>query len=193
MPGMMKKGMMYQAGGLVDRSEAKRRRETAANTVRSVDAMPTPRSRMARSMAETGLEDVADETRRLNRDNMERERMGGARKFQEGGAVRSRRRGPSYEEDMTPPRGMRGFRSNAEPSDEPMPGRRERRGFEEDMTPPRGMRGFNPQMVPTDEPPPGRPSRMKKGGKVMAKAPVKKKAGGVVKKAMGGMVGKGCK
>jgi hypothetical protein len=34
---------------------------------------------------------------------------------------------------------------------------------------------------------------MKKGGKVMAKAPVKKKAGGVVKKAMGGMVGKGCK
>jgi len=114
------------------------------------------------------------------------------KKYQEGGAVRSRRRGPSYEEDMTPPRGMRGFPSNAVPTNEPPPGRRERRGFEEDMTPPRGMRGFNPQMVPTDEPPPGRPSRMKKGGMV-AKAPVKKKAGGVVKKAMGGMVGKGCK
>jgi hypothetical protein len=91
----MKKGMMYQAGGLVDRSDAKRRRETAANTVRSVDAMPTPRSRMARSMAEAGLEDVADETRRLNRDNMERERMGGMRKYQEGGPVRAsgKRRG----------------------------------------------------------------------------------------------------
>lgn len=111
------------------------------------------------------------------------------KKYQEGGQVRSRRRGPSYEEDMTPPRGMRGFRSNAVPTNEPPGGR----SFEEDMTPPRGMRGFNPQMVPTDEPPPGRPSRMKKGGKVMAKAPVKKKAGGVVKKAMGGMVGKGCK
>lgn len=35
--------------------------------------------------------------------------------------------------------------------------------------------------------------RYKKGGKVMAKAPVKKKAGGVVKKAKGGMIGKGCK
>jgi len=32
-----------------------------------------------------------------------------------------------------------------------------------------------------------------KGGKVMAPAPVKKKAGGVVKKAKGGMIGKGCK
>ncbi len=122
------------------------------------------------------------------------------KKYQEGGAVR-RRRGPSYEEDMTPPRGMRGFPSNAVPTNEPPPGRRERRGFEEDMTPPRGMRGFNPQMVPTDEPPPGRPSRMKKGGMVKkaaggmvaAKAPAKKKAGGVVKKAVGGMVGKGCK
>ena len=38
-----------------------------------------------------------------------------------------RRRMPSYEEDMTPPRGMRGFRSNAVPTDEPMPGRMPRR------------------------------------------------------------------
>jgi hypothetical protein len=104
MPGMMKKGMMYQEGGLVDRSEAKRRRETAVNTVRSVDAMPSPRSRMARGMAETALEDTAAETRRLQRDNKERERMGGMSKFQEGGAVRGRRKAPSFEEDMTPPR-----------------------------------------------------------------------------------------
>lgn len=100
----------------------------------------------------------------------------GAMKFQEGGQVRSRR-GPSMEEDMTPPPGMRGFRSNAVPTDEPPPGRAPRRSFEEDMTPPRGMRGFRSNAVPTDEPMPGR--RMKKGG--------------VVKKAMGGMVGKGCK
>ena len=76
-----------------------------------------------------------------------------------------RRRAPSYEEDMTPPRGMRGFRSNAVPTDEPMP---PRRSFEEDMTPPRGMRGFRPEMVPTDEPPPGR--RMAKGGAVKSSA-----------------------
>ncbi len=83
-----------------------------------------------------------------------------------------RRRAPSYEEDMTPPRGMRGFRSNAVPTDEPMP---PRRSFEEDMTPPRGMRGFRPEMVPTDEPMPGRPGRMKKGGAV------KMKSGGVTR------------
>jgi hypothetical protein len=100
-------------------------------------------------------------------------------KYQEGGRVKSRRRAaPSYEEDMTPPRGMRNFRSNAVPTDEPPP-----RSFEEDMTPPRGMRNFRSNAVPTDERPPAR--RMKTGGKVMAKAPVKKKAGG--------MVGKGCK
>ena len=83
-----------------------------------------------------------------------------------------RRRAPSYEEDMTPPRGMRGFRSNAVPTDEPMP---PRRSFEEDMTPPRGMREFRSNAVPTDEPMPGRPGRMKKGGAV------KMKSGGVTR------------
>lgn len=78
-----------------------------------------------------------------------------------------RRRAPSYEEDMTPPRGMRGFRSNAVPTDEPMP---PRRSFEEDMTPPRGMRDFRSNAVPTDEPMPGRPSRMAKGGAVKSSA-----------------------
>jgi hypothetical protein len=178
---------MYQAGGLVDRSDAKRRRETAANTVRSVDAMPTPRSRMARSMAETGLEDVADETRRLDRDNKERERMGGMRKYQEGGSVRLRGgRGPTLE-GVAAPRGGR-LRVNPEeiPPDAGLPPRRTKApSYEEDMTPPRGMRNFRSNAVPTDERPPA--SRMKKGGMV------KKKAGGVVKKAMGGMVGKGCK
>ena len=106
--------------------------------------------------------------------------MPGTMKYQEGGRVKSRRRAtPSFEEDMTPPRGMRNFRSNAVPTDEPPPAR----SFEEDMTPPRGMRNFRSNAVPTDERPPAR--RMKTGGKVMAKAPVKKKAGG--------MVGKGCK
>lgn len=83
-----------------------------------------------------------------------------------------RRRMPSYEEDMTPPRGMRGMpRPEMVPTDEPMPGRRpSARSFEEDMTPPRGMRGFDPRMVPTDEPPPGRPSRMAKGGAVKSSA-----------------------
>lgn len=79
-----------------------------------------------------------------------------------------RRRMPSYEEDMTPPRGMRGFRSNAVPTDEPMGTMPPRRSFEEDMTPPRGMRGFRPEMVPTDEPMPGR--RMAKGGAVKSSA-----------------------
>jgi hypothetical protein len=109
-------------------------------------------------------------------------------KYQQGGQVKNRRRPVrSFEEDMTPPRGMRNFRSNAVPTDErPSPP-----SFEEDMTPPRGMRNFRSNAVPTDERPPAR--RMKTGGKVTAGTPVKKKAGGVVKKAMGGMVGKGCK
>jgi len=109
-------------------------------------------------------------------------------KYQQGGQVKNRRRAVrSFEEDMTPPRGMRNFRSNAVPTDErPSPP-----SFEEDMTPPRGMRNFRSNAVPTDERPPAR--RMKTGGKVMAGTPVKKKAGGVVKKAKGGMVGKGCK
>lgn len=74
-----------------------------------------------------------------------------------------RRRRPSYEEDMTPPRGMRGFRPEMTPTDEPMPAM-PGRSYEEDMTPPRGMRGFRPEMVPTDEPMPAR--RMAKGGAV---------------------------
>ncbi len=81
--GPMKKVKKYQEGGLIDRSEAKRRRETAANTVRTIDAMPSPRSRMARNMAETGLDDTANETRRLNQDNMKRNRTGGEPKSQE--------------------------------------------------------------------------------------------------------------
>jgi hypothetical protein len=81
-----------------------------------------------------------------------------------------RRRAPSYEEDMTPPRGMRGMpRPEMVPTDEPMPGRRpSARSFEEDMTPPRGMRDFRSNAVPTDEPMPGR--RMAKGGSVKSSA-----------------------
>jgi hypothetical protein len=88
-----------------------------------------------------------------------------------------RRRAPSYEEDMTPPRGMRGMpRPEMVPTDEPMPGRRPSlRSFEEDMTPPRGMRDFRSNAVPTDEPMPGRPGRMAKGGAV------KMKSGGVTR------------
>jgi hypothetical protein len=83
-----------------------------------------------------------------------------------------RRRVRSYEEDMTPPRGMRNFRSNAVPTDEPMP---PPRSFEEDMTPPPGMRNFRSNAVPSNEPIPGRPSRMKEGGAV------KMKSGGVTR------------
>ena len=102
--------------------------------------------------------------------------MPGTMKYQQGGQVKGRRRAPSYEEDMTPPRGMRNLRSNAKPSDIP-PSRTQAPSYEEDMTPPRGMRNFRSNAVPTDERPPAR--RMKKGG--------------VVKKAKGGMIGKGCK
>ena len=93
--------------------------------------------------------------------------------FREGGQVRGRSKAPSFEEDMTPPRGMRNFRSNARPSDIP-PSRTQASTYEEDMTPPRGMRNFRSNAVPSDEPTPGR--RMKKGGVV------KKKAGGMIPK-----------
>ena len=96
-----------------------------------------------------------------------------------------RRRMPSYEEDMTPPRGMRNFRSNAVPSDEPMP---PARSFEEDMTPPPGMRNFRSNAVPSDEPMPTRraPSRMAKGGEVKKMA-----AGGSASKRADGCATRG--
>jgi len=72
------------------------------------------------------------------------------------GMARARPR--SYEEDMTPPRGMRNYRP------EMTPGGVE--SFEEDMTPPAGMRNMKPR--------PG--SRMKAGGRVKKMA-----SGGSVK------------
>lgn len=95
--------------------------------------------------------------------------------YREGGSVRGRGKAPSYEEDMTPPRGMRNLRSNARPSNIP-PSRTQAPSYEEDMTPPRGMRNFRSNAVPSDEPMPGR----------------RYKRGGMVKKAKGGMI-KGCK
>lgn len=169
MPGMMKgsmykKGgavkkdvMKFQEGGLIDRSEAKRRRETAANMVRSVDAMPSPRSRMARGMAEVGLEDTAAETRRLQRDNMERERMGGMRKFQEGGPVRA----PGKRRIMEGgPKGL------------PMMTPAQRRQARESMTPEERREADAPLTLEEVRRMGG---AMKKGGMV------KKKAGGMIK------------
>jgi hypothetical protein len=72
---------------------------------------------------------------------------------------RRRRAAPSYEEDMTPPRGMRGYRPEMSPAPEPP-------SYEEDMTPPPGMRGFNPRMEPAQETPRGPMRRMAKGGGV---------------------------
>jgi hypothetical protein len=72
------------------------------------------------------------------------------------GMARARPR--SYEEDMTPPRGMRNYRP------EMTPGGVE--SFEEDMTPPAGMRNMKPR--------PG--NRMKAGGRVKKMA-----SGGSVK------------
>jgi hypothetical protein len=72
------------------------------------------------------------------------------------GMARARPR--SYEEDMTPPRGMRNYRP------EMTPGGVE--SFEEDMTPPVGMRNTKPRPE----------KRMKAGGKVKKMA-----SGGSVK------------
>jgi len=72
------------------------------------------------------------------------------------GMARARPR--SYEEDMTPPRGMRNYRP------EMTPGGVE--SFEEDMTPPAGMRNMKPRPE----------NRMKAGGRVKKMA-----SGGSVK------------
>lgn len=72
------------------------------------------------------------------------------------GMARARPR--SYEEDMTPPRGMRNYRP------EMTPGGVE--SFEEDMTPPAGMRNMKPRPE----------NRMKAGGRVKKMA-----SGGAVK------------
>jgi len=64
----------------------------------------------------------------------------------------------SYEEDMTPPRGMRDYRPEMTPGGID--------SYEEDMTPPAGMRNMKPRVG----------SRMKAGGKVKKMA-----SGGSVK------------
>ena len=74
--------------------------------------------------------------------------------------VPPRPRPRSFEEDTTPPRGMRNYRP------EMMPGGVE--SFEEDMTPPAGMRNMNMKLRPE--------KRMKAGGKVKKMA-----SGGSVK------------
>jgi hypothetical protein len=92
---------------------------------------------------------------------------------------RRRRAAPSYEEDMTPPRGMRGYRPEMSPAPEPP-------SYEEDMTPPPGMRGFNPRMEPAQESPRGPMRRMAKGGAVKKMA-----AGGSASKRADGCVSRG--
>ncbi len=72
---------------------------------------------------------------------------------------RRRPRVRSYEEDMTPPPGMRRFNPQMTPAEEPP-------SYEEDMTPPPGMRGFNPYEESRQEGPRRRPRGMAKGGAV---------------------------
>lgn len=82
------------------------------------------------------------------------------KKYQAGGRARSK---PSYEEDTTPPRGMRNFRFNDENAvDGDLP------SYEEDRTPPRGMmRPRRDNDLPMPPPPtPPAPRRMKAGGAV---------------------------
>jgi len=80
------------------------------------------------------------------------------KKYQAGGRTRGV---PSYEEDMTPPPGMRNFRPQGRRTNEPpVP------SYEEDITPPRGMmrpRDEEPLPIPP-RPPANPPRRMKAGG-----------------------------
>jgi hypothetical protein len=72
-------------------------------------------------------------------------------KYADGGKVRG------YEEDITPPRGMRGM---------PTPRRPSPPSYEEDITPPRGMRGMTNDYEERMPTPPIRPRGMKAGGAV---------------------------
>ena len=92
MPGMMKKGMMYQEGGSV------RLRGGRGPTL---EGMAAPRG-----------------GRRGNPEEIP----------PDAGLPPRRTKAPSYEEDMTPPRGMRNFRSNAVPTDERPPASRMKKG-----------------------------------------------------------------
>lgn len=72
---------------------------------------------------------------------------------------RRRPRVRSYEEDMTPPPGMRRFNPQMTPAEEPP-------SYEEDMTPPPGLSGFNPYEESRQEGSRRRPRGMAKGGNV---------------------------
>ena len=90
------------------------------------------------------------------------------KKYADGGRARS---APSYEEDMTPPRGMRGYTPRMTPGGDETPRRRrmpiEVPSYEEDITPPRGMMRPSREPLPLPPtPPPMPPRRMAKGGAV---------------------------
>ncbi len=90
------------------------------------------------------------------------------KKYADGGRARS---APSYEEDMTPPPGMRNFRPRTLPGGEEPAARRrvpvEIPSYEEDITPPRGMMRPSREPMPLPPiPPPMPPRRMAKGGAV---------------------------
>lgn len=91
------------------------------------------------------------------------------KKYQSGGRARGV---PSYEEDMTPPPGMRNFRSQGRRTNEPyVPSYEEditSLPRMEDLTAPRGMmrpRNEEPLPIPP-KPPANPPRRMKAGGAV---------------------------
>jgi hypothetical protein len=82
------------------------------------------------------------------------------KKYSAGGRSRP---APSYEEDMTPPPGMRNFRPQMRRSNEgPVP------SYEEDITPPPGMMRSREEPLPLPPKPPAvvPPRRMKVGGAV---------------------------
>jgi hypothetical protein len=173
MPGMMKKGAMYQAGGPVKSPERKRRGMDGGQ--KGVPVMTPEQRRQARSMMtdEERREADAPLTARELEGMSSRFKKGGVVKKAMGGMVGRVRAGSNTAPDfgsMGPPRPPTSVNRT---TTEDIMGRG-RSGSNRSS----GFRGLRDLM-------------MSRTGS--ANAPVKKKAGGVVKKAKGGMIGKGCK
>jgi hypothetical protein len=180
---MMKKGMMYQAGGAVKSPmPAERKRRVMEGGPKGVPVMTPEQRRQARSMM------TEEERREADAPLTARELEGMSSRYKKGGMVMGDK--PEASISTSEERDATGYAGGM--------GRYERSALKNMNKEAEDRARLNRKLLKqntAEMEQSGGYSKFKKGGMVKKAAGgmVKKKAGGVVKKAKGGMIGRGCK